>query len=998
MAEDAANLRRSVQTFMQTAFKAMLRTHGTSLPVRDARNRVTVDHQLLIDCGEKVGGGAVPPTLRRKALPLCTKLVEAFLNPVRMEGDADYLRNHVHPTAHGLKIPDPASESLKKYFPGVPGHPKRLASPATVVDCHGRILVWLVPNAFEKDQSELYDAAHCLEDWLDPPDDGSGSWRSHADHFGGYNDAKDVASGVMNFSPAWFQVGHEWSVTAKPYSSPIFRDHAYDSWRQGMRDTHLLLSGLLAVMHPHLADAAEALFDQVRHPGTENALSRWDLIFSAATMASSRKIVGRASKAALPTTSVTAKGTPSTLKLPKHGRGGTRMVKANPKKTHNAPAPSSDVHPSTSQPPPQTVDNDAFASDLPELDDVLVPDEPLDDQASIPDVEASQDDYGDFADLVNPLREQPAAAGGPTDDEWEDEVEFEVRDGDEASDGGEWTTEEVRFMGGNNPFHARRPLTTVVHTNGVHFIEVRYCKCLPQTPPDEQLLASGLYPASQLRPQTAFTLQVLDDGMLDKIICKTPTRNYFTKLRRHTTKAFPDLVSDRYRELLRGLRQWMWITQRMSSGSVYLHPPGTKIPEGAFAVECPTCPKPPINLPKDYKTDVNQWKYRPQASQDGNFKAEQVRYKADHSDDIRLSDGLGFMVGSEKYKAHLLETMKDLPEKSDCREHRAVNETHTHWISKPGSDKQTWTTRSHGQSMKHFAGDIKAFLVFYDVICQYFKKLKERLRAGTHLELDEQFVFEYALGQWHVHGHQRSCFSRFAPLFIPGAGWVDGEVIETLWSQLNEASGSLRAMGTAHRQETLDLLMSESNWRKLVAMPVTLLRKYEKAVVNVLESELLLAQLRGSELVMKNRSMWELQARYAQRMRGVDFRKSLDLMLCFDLAEEKADTRAHVLKRLVEKEAGQAVGQADWISEGIAIQEIQLGLIEESRKLGRSPTIEQETELLRKRNRLQTRINAFETQSQRHLGLDLDPTNVVSGCDDPVWDELDGDEVAGPQP
>jgi hypothetical protein len=49
-----------------------------------------------------------------------------------------------------------------------------------------------------------------------------------------------------------------------------------------------------------------------------------------------------------------------------------------------------------------------------------------------------------------------------------------------------------------------------------------------------------------------------------------------------------------------------------------------------------------------------------------------------------------------------------------------------------------------------------------------------------------------------------------------GSGHVDGEILETLWSQLNLISGSTRGMSTSHRQEVLDDHMNDSNWKKLV--------------------------------------------------------------------------------------------------------------------------------------------------------------------------------------
>jgi hypothetical protein len=47
---------------------------------------------------------------------------------------------------------------------------------------------------------------------------------------------------------------------------------------------------------------------------------------------------------------------------------------------------------------------------------------------------------------------------------------------------------------------------------------------------------------------------------------------------------------------------------------------------------------------------------------------------------------------------------------------------------------------------------------------------------------------------------------------------VDGEVLETLWAVLNGIANSIRSQSTAHRRETLDDHMNDSNWKKLIQM------------------------------------------------------------------------------------------------------------------------------------------------------------------------------------
>ena len=68
---------------------------------------------------------------------------------------------------------------------------------------------------------------------------------------------------------------------------------------------------------------------------------------------------------------------------------------------------------------------------------------------------------------------------------------------------------------------------------------------------------------------------------------------------------------------------------------------------------------------------------------------------------------------------------------------------------------------------------------------------------------------------------------------------------------------------------------------------VTLLRKHQKAIVNILESELVFAQLRGSQIVEENRAQWLQEGRYAQRMHKQNMTKALKEMLIFDVTDQK---------------------------------------------------------------------------------------------------------------
>jgi len=75
-----------------------------------------------------------------------------------------------------------------------------------------------------------------------------------------------------------------------------------------------------------------------------------------------------------------------------------------------------------------------------------------------------------------------------------------------------------------------------------------------------------------------------------------------------------------------------------------------------------------------------------------------------------------------------------------------------------------------------------------------------------------------AIGKFHLGGHVQECFPKFSLNFIPGAGQIDGEILETLWAQIDKVAGTTRAMTKFHRREVLDDNMLDSNWKKWVGI------------------------------------------------------------------------------------------------------------------------------------------------------------------------------------
>ena len=126
------------------------------------------------------------------------------------------------------------------------------------------------------------------------------------------------------------------------------------------------------------------------------------------------------------------------------------------------------------------------------------------------------------------------------------------------------------------------------------------------------------------------------------------------------------------------------------------------------------------------------------------------------------------------------------------------------------------------QACSQIPQSIQEVVLMYDVICQWYKNFWLRVEQSAHLKRalvnHPNLQIVKGIGLFHIHGHQSECLPRFTPDFIVGIGQTEGEIIETLWSVINDVSRGCRGMSAAHRQETLDDHMNDSNWMKLIRM------------------------------------------------------------------------------------------------------------------------------------------------------------------------------------
>ncbi|KAG1796925.1 uncharacterized protein HD556DRAFT_1441100 [Suillus plorans] len=173
------------------------------------------------------------------------------------------------------------------------------------------------------------------------------------------------------------------------------------------------------------------------------------------------------------------------------------------------------------------------------------------------------------------------------------------------------------------------------------------------------------------------------------------------------------------------------------------------------------------------------------------------------------------------------------------------------------------------QALNYKTDGISRAITFYDINCQYNKYLKDRIASSMYLSIPTGMDIIPGIGLWHVHGHQDSCFVRYASNFIYGTGRIDGEIMETLWVPLNIISPLARGMGTPHRKEVLDYQMNDCNFMKMIRIIKSLSRKLKEAIKGAAESKLAFYNLNETanpDMVI----LWEAEETLAHENRAKD--------------------------------------------------------------------------------------------------------------------------------
>jgi len=113
------------------------------------------------------------------------------------------------------------------------------------------------------------------------------------------------------------------------------------------------------------------------------------------------------------------------------------------------------------------------------------------------------------------------------------------------------------------------------------------------------------------------------------------------------------------------------------------------------------------------------------------------------------------------------------------------------------------------------ANELRWIKLSYDMWCSYHKNLKKRF--AKHFPHAAKILdnMRGAIPKLHVKNHIEACQLLWAFNYLEYSGETCGELIETGWSEGNQAAGSTKEMNDGHRHDMLDDYHGYWNWTKL---------------------------------------------------------------------------------------------------------------------------------------------------------------------------------------
>ncbi|KAG8779988.1 hypothetical protein FRC12_023613 [Ceratobasidium sp. 428] len=530
--------------------------------------------------------------------------------------------------------------------------------------------------------------------------------------------------------------------------------------------------------------------------------------------------------------------------------------------------------------------------------------------------------------------------------------------------------------------------------HGFTKIHVRYCKHPDAQPPALQLISAGLFPCSDNRPESAFTLKLLDMVDAFSTVGRTSCHKIYSVLARITKPGFPGHVKDRYRELLAAYRKYLHVIKLRRAGHLFQPHPNLDVHPGDQALDCVACPRPGFNFDwNEVPKNQRHW-FRAWYSYDGNFRSYRKNKKVD-AGDVCFSDGLAYFPPNEEYT----EWVKAQPEpkkaeaKPACDNHKAAKDNSVKATGCDVTGVGAFTCGSHScvapcGMVNFLKGERQIYCDFafaamykyvsvrgwlpigmtYNIWCHWWINFFRRAQNLPPLyELPADLDLTGAIGKWHLLGHIRVCWVWFSLDFIAFVGRLEGEGPERVWAHFNEHSGSTSEQGPGLRIDNINNIAHDWNFMKAIEMHLALPTRFRDAKKSF-GRELKEHNNTTASLPRKAILDWELESIVPEEKDGIWTSPFMDPTIDGGFQETVQEERESEAKSV--GGGGKRNGAVRWVAEAIELEHSVQALQDEEKALGPKPTPRQAENINSKRIKIRDRIVAFTENRSIHM-LDI---------------------------
>jgi hypothetical protein len=143
------------------------------------------------------------------------------------------------------------------------------------------------------------------------------------------------------------------------------------------------------------------------------------------------------------------------------------------------------------------------------------------------------------------------------------------------------------------------------------------------------------------------------------------------------------------------------------------------------------------------------------------------------------------------------------------------------------------------------------FIVSYDIACQWYKNLWERMRIFLlEAQLGGEKKFMFLVPKFHLPAHIKECNVNFSFNLTQFVGRTDGEAPKHGWADANRLANSTSISGLGAQCDTLDTHSQYSNWKKITKLGRHSASHFVRTTLKVTTGTVLLDKIQKSVLMM----------------------------------------------------------------------------------------------------------------------------------------------------